>query len=170
LRFPDFLKTAVLLFGGAATVLAIVAIIGASRKEDATTVYIAAAWWGLAVVVGLWLGRRPQATEGIARMMADAKNQAALPELRPGAIVVNRLWLLGLATITAGALAFLAPQVPAILAGYCIGASLTWRRQALAVEAVEGRDGVRYYVEPGSAFAATKLIRTPGFRRVEPVS
>jgi hypothetical protein len=169
LRFPDFLKTSVLLFGGAATALAIAAILGASRNDDATTVYIAAVWWALAVVVGLWLGRRPQATDGIARMMADAKNQSALPELRPGAIVVNRLWLLGLVTISAGVVAFLAPQVPAILAGYCIGVALTWRRQALAVEAVEGRDGVRFYVEPGSAFAPTKLVRTPGFRRVEPV-
>jgi hypothetical protein len=169
LRFPDFLKTSVLLFGGAATALAIAAILGASRNDDATTVYIAAVWWALAVVVGLWLGRRPQATDGIARMMADAKNQSALPELRPGAIVINRLWLLGLVTISAGVVAFLAPQVPAILAGYCIGVALTWRRQALAVEAVEGRDGVRFYVEPGSAFAPTKLVRTPGFRRVEPV-
>ena len=71
--------------------------------------------------------------------------------------------------MAAGAVAFVAPQVPAILAGYCIGVALTWRRQALAVEAVEGRDGVRYYVEPGSVFASTKLIRTPGFRRIEPV-
>jgi uncharacterized membrane protein HdeD (DUF308 family) len=169
LRFPDFLKTAVLLFGGAATVLAIVAILGATRDEDETTVYIAAAWWTLAVVVGLWLGRRPQTTEGIGRMMTDAKNQTALPELRPGSIVINRLWLLGLVTVIAGAVAFVAPQVPAILAGYCIGVALTWRRQALAVEAVEGRDGVRYYVEPGAAFSSTKLIRTPGFRRIEPV-
>jgi hypothetical protein len=169
LRFPDFLKTAVLLFGGAATALAIVAIAGATANNDATTVYIAAVWWVLSAVVGLWIGRRPSTTEGIARMMADAKNQSALPEQRPGAIVVNRLWLLGLTTISAGAVAFLAPQVPAILAGYCIGVALAWRRQALAVEAVEGRDGVRFYVEPGSAFAATKLVRTPGFRRIEPI-
>jgi hypothetical protein len=169
LRFPDFLKTAVLLFGAAATALAIVAILGATRTEDPTTIYIAAAWWVIAAVGGLWIGRRAGTTEGIARMMADAKNQSALPELRPGAIVVNRLWLLGLVTISAGAVAFVAPQVPAIGAGFCIGVALIWRRQALAVEAVEGRDGVRYYVEPGSAFAATKLIRTPGFRRIEPV-
>jgi hypothetical protein len=169
LRFPDFLKTAVLLFGGAATALAIVAIIGATRTEDATTVDIAAVWWVVAAIGGLWLGRRFETTEGIAQMMADAKNQSALPELRPGAIVINRLWLLGLVTISAGAVAFVAPQVPAIGAGFCLGVALTFRRQALAVEAVEGRDGVRFYVEAGSAFAATKLIRTPGFRRVEPV-
>ena len=169
MRFPDFLKTAVLLFGGAATALAIVAILGATRTEDPTTVYIAAAWWVVAAIAGLWFGRRAETTEGIARMMADAKNQAALPETRPGAIVINRLWLLGLVTISAGAVAFVAPQIPAIGAGFCLGVALAFRRQALAVEAVEGRDGVRFYVEPGSAFAATKLVRTPGFRRHEPV-
>ena len=39
-----------------------------------------------------------------------------------------------------------------------------------AVEAIEGRDGVRFYVEHTSPFKPTRLIRTPGFRRVEPVS
>ena len=170
MRFPDFLKTAVLLFGGAATVLALVAILGATRIEDATTVYLAAAWWVIAACAGLWFGRRPATTEGIARMMAEAKNQAALPELRPGAIVINRLWLLGLTTITAGAVAFLVPQVPAILTGYCLAVALAWRRQSQAVEAIEGRDGVRFYVDASSPFGPTKLIRTPGFRRVEPVS
>jgi hypothetical protein len=169
LRFPDFLKTAVLLFAGSATALAVVALFGATAKEDPTTVYIAAGWWILAAFGGLWIGRRPQATDGIARMMADAKTQAALPEQRPGWIVVNRLWALALMTIAAGAVAFLVPQVPAILAGYCIAMGLAWRRQALAVEAIEGRDGVRFYVEAGSPFGPTKLIRTPGFRRVEPV-
>jgi hypothetical protein len=167
-RFPDFLKTAVLLFGGAATALAVVAIAGANAKDDPTTLYVAAGWWILAALGGLWLGRRPETSDGIARMMANAKNQAALPELRPGSIVVNRLWALGVVTIAAGAVAFLVPQVPAILAGYCLGVGLAWRRQAHAVEAVEGRDGVRYYVEPGSAFGPTRLVRTPGFRRVEP--
>jgi hypothetical protein len=168
-RFPDFLKTSVLLFGGAATALAIVAIVGANSKDDTTTLYVAGGWWVIAALGGLWIGRRPAATEGIGRMMADARNQSALPEQRPGAIVINRLWALGLVTIAAGAIAVLAPQVPAILAGYCIGVGLAWRKQAAAVEAVEGRDGVRYYVESGSPLAATKLIRTPGFRRVEPI-
>jgi hypothetical protein len=168
LRFPDFLKTAVLLFGGSATVLAIVALFGATAKDDPTTIYIAAAWWLLAAFGGLWIGRRPETTDAIGRMMADAKNQAALPEQRPGAIVINRLWALGLVTVIAGAVAFLVPQVPAILAGYCIAMGLAWRRQAFAVEAIEGRDGVRYYVEATSPLGPTKLIRTPGFRRVEP--
>ena len=39
MRFPDFLKTAVLLFGGAATALAIVAIAGARADDNVTLLY-----------------------------------------------------------------------------------------------------------------------------------
>jgi hypothetical protein len=170
LRFPDFLRTTVLLFAGSATALAAVAIAGATAKEDRTLLYIALGWWAVAAVAGLWLGRRPEVTQGIARALAGARTQAALPELEPGAILFNRLWALALFTVGSGAVAFLVPQVPAIGAGYVIAAALAWRKQSAAVDAIEGRDGVRFYVEPTSPFKPTRLIRTPGFRRVEPVS
>jgi hypothetical protein len=170
MRFPDFLRTCVLLFAGAATALAAVAIAGAAAKDDRTLVYIALAWWGVAAVGGLWLGRRPEVTQGIGRALAGARTQAALPELEPGAILFNLLWALALFTVGSGAVAFLIPQVPGIAAGYVIAAALAWRKQSAAVEAIEGRDGVRFYVEHTSPFKPTRLIRTPGFRRVEPVS
>jgi hypothetical protein len=65
--------------------------------------------------------------------------------------------------------AFLIPQVPGMATGYVIVAALAWRKQSPAVEAIEGRDGVRFYVEPTSPFKPTRLIRTPGWRRIEPV-
>jgi hypothetical protein len=37
-----------------------------------------------------------------------------------------------------------------------------------AVAAIEERDGVRFYVEPGSALQPVRLIRTPGLRRERP--
>lgn len=170
MRFPDFLRTCVLLFAGAATALAAVAIAGAAAKDDRTLVYVALGWWGLAAAAGLWLGRRPEVTEGIGRALAGARTQSALPELEPGAILFNRLWALAVFTVGSGAVAFLVPQVPGIAAGYVIAAALAWRKQSAAVEAIEGRDGVRFYVEHTSPFRPTRLIRTPGFRRVEPVS
>ena len=109
-------------------------------------------------------------TQGISRALATARTQSALPELEPGAILFNRLWALALFTVGSGAVAFLIPQIPAIAAGYVIAAALAWRKQSAAVEAIEGRDGVRFYVEHTSPFKPTSLIRTPGFRRVEPVS
>ncbi|MEA2481871.1 MAG: hypothetical protein QOJ07_3793 [Thermoleophilaceae bacterium] len=169
MRFPDFLRTAVLLFGGSATALGVVAVAGSNAKDDpAPLLYFCLGWWGVAAVLGLWLGRRPEVTEGIGRMLADARNQAALPELQPGTIVISRLWSLGLFTLLSGGVAFLLPQIPSIAAGFCIAIGLAWRRQSAAVEAIEGRDGVRFYVEPTSPFKPTKLVRTPGFRRVEP--
>ena len=170
MRFPDFLRTCVLLFAGAATALAAVTIAGASADDDRTLLYIALGWWAVAALGGLWLGRRPEVTQGIGRALAGARTQSALPELEPGAILFNRLWSLALFTAGSGGVAFLIPQVPGIAAGYVIAAALAWRKQAAAVEAIEGRDGVRFYVEQTSPFKPTTLIRTPGFRRVEPVT
>jgi hypothetical protein len=170
MRFPDFLRTCVLLFAGAATALATVTVAGATAKDDRTLLYVALGWWGLAALTGLWLGRRPEVTQGIGRALANARTQPALPELEPGAILFNRLWALAIFTVGSGAVAFLIPQVPGIAAGYVIAAAPAWRKQSGAVEAIEGRDGVRFYVEHTSPFKPTRLIRTPGFRRVEPVS
>ena len=64
--------------------------------------------------------------------------------------------------------AFLLPQIPAIAAGYAIAVALTWRKQAAAVEAIEGRDGVRFYFDRTPAFGQPKLLRTPGLRKLEP--
>jgi len=169
LRFPDFLRTSVLLFGGGATVLAIVAVAGANAEDNVTLLYIAVGWWILAAAGGLWTGRRPDAIEGFRKLLSDARTSPTLPEQRPGAIIVNRLWVLGLFTILSGSVAFLLPQVPAIACGFLIFIGLQWRKQSSAIEAIEGRDGVRFYVEPASPFAPIKLVRTPGFKRAEPV-
>lgn len=170
MRFPDFLRTCVLLFGAAATALAIVTIVGATAKDDRVLIYLALGWWALAALIGLWLGRRPEVTDGIGRMLSSARTQPALPELEPGAILFNRLWTLAVFMIVAGGVAFLIPQVPGVATGYVLVAALAWRKQSAAVEAIEGRDGVRFYVEQTSPLKPTRLIRTPGFRRIEPVS
>jgi len=168
-RFVDFLRTAVLLFGGSATALAVVGIAGAGNDEDTTLVYVAVAWWALAALVGMWLGRRPEISKAIERMLAGARASHALPELEPGTILFNRLWALGAFTIIAGAVAFLVPQVPVVATGYALIAALAWRKQSAAVEAVEGRDGVRFYVDRTSPLKPMSLMRTPGFRKIEPV-
>ena len=166
--FTDFLRTTVLLCSGAATALAVVAIAGAQANEDTALVYVAVGWWTAAALIGLWLGRRADVTDGIGRLLAAARATQTLPELQPGTVVFNRLWALLLVTIASGAVAFLIPQVPAIAAGYALLLALAWRRQSRAVEAVEQRDGVRFWVEPSSPFKPTQLVRTPGFRRNEP--
>ncbi len=168
MRFTDFLRVAVLLFGSAGTALAIVAVVGATQDDDTLALEVAVAWWAVAVATGLWLGRRMAPSPGIARLLATARTTNSLPELEPGSVIFNRLWPLGLFTVACGAVAFLVPQVPAIAAGYAVAVALTWRRQSAAVQAIEDRDGVRFYFDRSSPFGAPKLLRTPGLRKIEP--
>ena len=165
MRFVDFLRTAVLLFGAAGTALAVAAIAGATRDEDTLAVAVAVGWWSIAVAGGLWLGRRMAPTPGIARLLAAARSTNTLPEIEPGSVIFNRLWPLGAFTLIAGGVAFAVPPVPAIAAGYALAVALTWRRQAAAVQAIEDRDGVRFLFDKSSPFGSPKLIRTPGLRK-----
>lgn len=168
MRFTDFLRTAVLLFGGAATALAVVSIAGATGAGDDLLVFLALSWWAIAALAGLWVGRRAMAMGGIRRLLAGARATTSLPELEPGTVLFNRLWALALCTVGAGAVAFLLPQVPAIATGYALGVALAWRRQASAVAAIEERDGVQFWIDRTSPFRPTQLLRTPGLRRIEP--
>src|SRR3954453_22910463 len=147
MRFTEFLRTSILLFAGAATALAAVAIAGAPSDDDQTLLYVAVGWWVLAAVAGLWIGRRVETSQGIGRLLADARHSPSLPEQEPGRTMINRLWPLIIATAAAAGIAFLVPQVPAIGAGYALLVALMWRKQSRAVAAIEDRAGVRFYVE-----------------------
>ncbi len=168
MRFRDFLRTAVLLYGGAATALAAVAVIGAGRNDDSTLVFIALAWWLLAAISGLWMGRGATTTPGIAGLLADARRANTLPEFEPGTILFNRLWPLVVLAVVAGALGFFFPPVPAVAVGYALLVALLWRKQSAAVQAIEGRDGVEFWLDRTSPFGPPRLLRLPGLRKIEP--
>jgi hypothetical protein len=161
-RFTDFLKATVLISAGAATALAAVTAVGINANADTTLAFVSLGWWVVAGAIGAWLGRRAESTPPIARLLAGARLSRALPELRPGRILLNRLWPLLVMSVAAGAVAFLFPQVPMIATGFAIIAALAWRRQEAAVAAIEDRDGVRFYVEPTSPVQPIQLVRTPG--------
>jgi hypothetical protein len=167
-RFVDLLKTTVMLSAGAATMLAIVTVVAATGDSDDKLVWIGAGWWVAAAIIGAILGRRGQVTAQIGRLLADAKVATMMPEHRPGAVVVNRLWPLLLSTVAAGAIGFLFPQVPTVACGFAVIWSLAWRRQDAAVLAIEERDGVTFFVERTSPIRPIRLVRTPGFRREVP--
>jgi hypothetical protein len=158
----------VLLFAGAGTALAVVSVVGAAGAETNTLVYVAAVWWCLAVLAGLWLGRRPEASTGIAGLLAEARRSNTLPEQEPGAVMFNRLWPLAVITVLAGAVGFFVPQVPVVATGFCLLVALLLRRQSSAVAAIEGRDGVEFWFDKSSPFGPPKLLRLPGLRRIEP--
>ena len=58
MRFVDFLKATVLLSAGAATLLAALTLISLTRDLEPAAVYVAAGWWLVAALIGVWLGRR----------------------------------------------------------------------------------------------------------------
>jgi hypothetical protein len=164
MRFTDFLRTTVLISGAAASLLGAVTLAGVAGSSDDLLVPVAAGWWVIAGLIGMWFGRRAETSSPIASLLASARMQASLPEVDPSRTVLNRLWPLLVSTLGAGALGLLLPQVPAIAAGFAIIWALAWRRQASAVTAIEERDGARFYVERTSPLRPIRLVRTPGFR------
>jgi hypothetical protein len=168
LRFVDFLRATVLLSGGAATTLAVLTLVAATRDQDDTVALIATVWWVVATLVGAWVGRRNEVNPPIARLLADAKAGTMMPDIRPGSTMVNRLWPLLLAVIAAAAMTWVGPQIPGIAAGFTIIWALAWRRQEHAVQAIEERDGVTFFVERTSPVRPMRLLRLPGFRRERP--
>jgi hypothetical protein len=168
-RFVDFLRSTVLLSAAAATALGAVTVLSAAAgSSNVLLLGIAVAWWVIAALIGLRLGRRAQATPPIARLLSGAKTTSTLPEHQPGAILLNRLWPLLLFTLLSGGLAFLAPQIPGIATGFAIIWSLAWRRQDAAVAAIEERDGACFYVRRTSPVRPMALDRTPGFKTARP--
>ncbi len=166
MRFVDFLRSAVLLCAGSATALAAVTVLSSGRNETGDVfVLVIAGWWLIAALIGAWMGRQAQTNSPIARLLATAKSTASLPEQRPGALLLNRMWPLLLSTLLALGLGLIAPQIPGIATGFAIVGALAWRRQEAAVSAIEERDGVAFYVEPTPPLKPIKLIRAPGFRR-----
>jgi hypothetical protein len=167
-RFTDFLKATVLLSAGAATALALVTVLSATATAQSLLALLSLGWWVLAGLIGLALGRGNDASPPIAELLAAARTTTALPEHRPSAILLNRLWPLLTFTLLAGGLAFLAPQIPGIGAGFAIIWALAWRHQHAAVAAIEERDGFRFYVVATSPVRRIALQRTPGFKAMRP--
>lgn len=165
MRFVDFLRAAVLLFAGSANALAIVVLVGVDPGRDRLELYLAFGWWIVAAIIGGLLGRRPAAFAGVARLMATARSAPALPEVAPGTILINRLWTLATFTLLAGGAGIVFPEVAAIAVGFPLIAAFGIRKQAGAVQAVEERDGVRFYIDRTGALRPTELIRTPGLKR-----
>jgi hypothetical protein len=170
-RFVELLRATVLLSGAAATTLALLTLVGAGRRDDGDGLVLACAGlWLAACVLGTWLGARETGvTASVRRALAGARASSTLPELRPAATLLNRLWPLLVVTLVAGGLTFVAPAVTGIGCAFCLTWALSWRLQHAAVQAVEERDGVTFYVDRGPAVGPPQLLRLPGFRRELPV-
>ncbi|HZZ19097.1 MAG TPA: hypothetical protein VFE25_07005, partial [Opitutaceae bacterium] len=69
-----------------------------------------------------------------------------------------------LTAIIAGGLGLFFPGVAIIGTGYALIVALAWHTREAAVQAIEERDGVRFFVVPGPASKPIQLVRTPGLR------
>lgn len=162
--YTDLLRVTVLLTGAEATALAAIAAIAANRGNDMTTLIVAASWWLVALAVGLYLGRPSRAADSLRDALARARTTTSLPLDTPTRIAVSRLWPIAVTAIAAGVLGIFFPGVAAIGAGYALLVSLAWHSREAAVLAIEQRDGVKFYVVPGSSLRPIQLVRTPGLR------
>ncbi|HET9094869.1 MAG TPA: hypothetical protein VFN36_07240, partial [Solirubrobacteraceae bacterium] len=92
MRFPELLRTTVMLCAAAATLLAVMTVAGANQSGDALLVPIAGIWWLGAAAIGGRVGRRDRTSRQIAVLLASARTQTTLPEIHPSRTVLNRLW------------------------------------------------------------------------------
>jgi len=168
--YTDLLRLTVFLAGAESTALGAVTILSAGANDDTMTLLVAAGWWPIAVVIGLYFGRRSRAADGVRDVLGAARTTTSLPNESPGRIALERLWPIGLTALIAGALGVSYPGVAAIGAGYALLVALAWRTREAAVLGIEDRDGVKFYVEPSSALRPVQLVRTPGLGtdRVKP--
>jgi len=163
--FCDLIRGTVLTTAAGASALAAIAILVAQSDDDRLTLLVCAVWWPLALVAGLLLGRPKRAADAMRPLLAKSRTSTELPTDRPERIALARLWPIGAFALIGGVLGIFFPGVAAVGAGYGIAVAMSWRGREGAVHAIEGRDGVRFYVEPGSTFEPVSLVRSPGLKR-----
>jgi hypothetical protein len=162
--YTDLLRVTVFLTGAEATALAGITVLAADRDNDTTTLLVAAAWWLIALAIGLYLGRPARAADGVHDALAEARTATSLPQDTAARITLGRLWPIAATAVAAGVLGVFFPGVAAIGAGYALLVSLAWHTREAAVLGIEHRDGVKFYVVPNSALRPIELVRTPGLR------
>lgn len=163
--FTDLIRATVLLTAAEATALAAVAVISAQQQQDTLTLIVAGAWWLIAILIGLRAGSAKRATSAMRPVLAKARMATSLPGESPASIALKRLWPIALTAVAAGGLGIRFPGVAAVGAGFALLVTLAWRHREAAVEAIEQRDGARFFVMPGSALKPIELMRSPGLGR-----
>ena len=162
--YTDLLRTTVFLAAAEATILGAISAVAVGGEPSDTTVIVALAWWAIALIIGFRLGRPERAREDMRAPLAGARMATSLPSETPARITAQRLWPIALTAVIAGGLGLFFPGVAIIGTGYALIVSLGWHTREAAVQAIEERDGVRFFVVPGSALKPIQLVRTPGLR------
>lgn len=162
--YTDLLRTSVFITAAEATALGAITAIAANRDGDTTVAVVAAVWWLVALMIGVYLGRPQRAADDVRDALARARTATSLPDQSPARIALTRLWPIAFTAIAAGGLGIFFPGVAAVGAGYALIVSLAWHTREAAVLGIESRDGVKFYVVPSSPLRPIELVRTPGLR------
>jgi hypothetical protein len=162
--YTELLRFTVIVTAAEATILGAISAISVGGNPSPTTAIVALAWWAIALILGFWLGRPERAREDMRTPLAKAKMATSLPQESPARVAIQRLWPIALTAVIAGGLGLFFPGVAIIGTGYALIVSLSWHTREAAVQAIEERDGVRFFVVPTGAFSPVKLVRTPGLR------
>lgn len=161
MRFCEYLRATVMLLGASSIALLVIAI-GAIVREGSTLLMIVTLVWNaLAVLIGMWLGRGAGAMESIRVLLSRSRPEPAFPVIEPGAVLLSRLWPVMTLALVAAIGSFWLESLPAVSAGYGLIWSLAWRKQPLAVEAIEDRDSVHFWIVRSPAMHQPKLVRVP---------
>ena len=139
-------------------------MIAVGGEPSSTIVIVALAWWAISIILGFWLGRPERAREDMRDVLAKAKMATSLPSESPNRIAAatpladrrdrdHRRRPRPLLPRRRDHRRRLRPDV-----------SLACHTREAAVQAIEERDGVRFFVVPSPAFKPIELVRTPGLR------
>lgn len=162
--YTDLLRVSVFVTAAEATALGAITALAANRDGETTIALVAAAWWLVALAVGLYLSRPQRAADDVRDALARARTATSLPDQSPARIALTRLWPIALTAVGAGVLGVFFPGVAAVGAGYALIVSLAWHTREAAVLGIEQRDGVKFYVVPSHPLRPIELVRTPGLR------
>lgn len=167
MSYVQLLKSTVSLSLGSAFSLMLMVLLRESDGTGPTGLLMPLILWSLAVIVGGFIGRGSNVHEQISGLLANSTQAKNHPDFKPVTTMINRLWPIFLLTIAAVGLSPVVPQIPIVAAGFLLILGLSFRGQASAVQAIQWRDGIEFWIEKSSPFSKLKLIRMPGLRRAQ---
>lgn len=161
MRFSEYLRTTVLLVGTTGLALLLIATAAILRDGSMLMLMFTGGWTIVSVLTGLWIGRGGGAMESIRTLLSRSRPEPVFPKIEPGAVLLGRLWPILLIALASVVGSLWLPSLPIVAGGYGIIWSLAWRKQALAVEAIEERDAVHFWIVRTAVFRQIKLVRVP---------
>lgn len=161
MRFCEYLRATILLLFTSSIALLVIAVGAIVREGSTPLMIVTVAWNAFAVACGMWLGRGEGAMASIRNLLSRSRPEPVFPKIEPRAVLLSRLWPVLAIAIGAGIGSLWLASLPAVTAGYGLIWSLAWRKQPLAVEAIEERDSVHFWIVRSPALRQPKLVRVP---------